>query len=239
MRHEELGVRVDNSEIVDALSKTDLFGALDADFVAHLADHAAEVAYRKGQIIFREGDQGDALYVIARGAVKVFLKADQREEMVLVTLHAPETFGELALIDSGPRSASTEALEDTTLVMLKRGDLLTLFHDIPQLMDALLKVVGRSLRRLTGQTADLVFLDLEGRVAKLLVQLADQRGEPVDGGVVLDLAMTQTDLAGMVGGSRQSINQILHAFQNRGYLELQRQRVILKRPELLQRRASV
>lgn len=222
----------------ELLAKTALFGPLGDDVASRLADHAIERNYQKGQIIFHEGDQDDALFVIASGLVKVFLTSEQGEEMVLVTLRPPETFGELALIDSGPRSASTEALDDTTLLLLRRSALLELLQEMPQLTDALLRSVGTSLRRLTEQTADLVFLDLEGRVAKLLLRLADQRGLATDDGVVLDLGMTQTDLAGMVGGSRQSINQILHSFQSRGYLELHRKRVVLKRPDRLERRAT-
>lgn len=229
---------MNKERIATLLSRTSLFGPLGDDVAKRLAEHAAERKYSKGQIIFHEGDRDDALFVMASGLIKVFLTSEQGEEMVLVTLRPPETFGELALIDSGTRSASTEALEDTTLIVLRRASLLELFQELPQLMDALLKSVGKSLRRLTEQTADLVFLDLEGRVAKLLLTLADQRGQPGGDGVVLDLGLTQTDLAGMVGGSRQSINQILHSFQHRGYVDLQRKRVILKRPDLLRRRAT-
>lgn len=229
---------MNKDRIAALLGRTALFGPLGDQVTNRLAEHASDRSYQKGQIIFHEGDHDDALFVMAKGLVKVFLTSEQGEEMVLVTLRPPETFGELALIDSGPRSASTEALEDTTLIVLRRAALLELFQELPQLMDAMLKSVGKSLRRLTEQTADLVFLDLEGRVAKLLLTLADQRGQPVEGGVVLDLGMTQTDLAGMVGGSRQSINQILHSFQHRGYVDLQRKRVILRRADLLRRRAT-
>ena len=171
--------------------------------------------------------------------VKVFVTSERGDEMVLTTLHPPEVFGELALIDGGPRSASAEALEPAAALVLTRPTLLELLAQHPPLTDSLLRSLGAVLRRLTEQTSDLVFLDLHGRVAKLLLNLASEQeneeGEIVD----LDLHMTQSDLAGMVGGSRQSVNQILQYFQGRGYIELDGRRVKLLRPDLLRRRAGL
>jgi CRP-like cAMP-binding protein len=103
----------------------------------------------------------------------------------------------------------------------------------------LLRSIGGVVRRLTEQASDLVFLDLHGRVAKLLLALAAERGEKRGEEIMLDLHMTQSDLAGMVGGSRQSVNQILRTFERRGYLEFHGRQVVLKEPELLRRRATL
>jgi len=97
----------------------------------------------------------------------------------------------------------------------------------------------RLLRRLTGKAADLVFLDLEGRVAKLLVDMANERGQRRDGAVALDLGVTQSDLAAMVGGSRQSVNQILHTFSDLGFLEVHRREVVITDEAALRRRGGV
>lgn len=225
-------------EAIALLGKTELFGALPSEVLQRLAENAGLRRYRKGDIVFAEGDRDDALFVIAQGRVKVFVTSEHGDEMMLVTLQAGETFGELALIDDGPHSASTETLEPTTLLLLHRGTLLELFQEIPALLDSMLRSLGQSLRRLTEQASDLVFLDLNGRVAKLLVGLADQRGKPDGDDIVLDLGLTQTDLASMVGGSRQSVNQILHHFESRGYVELERQRVVIKEIDLLRKRAG-
>ena len=159
--------------------------------------------------------------------------------MVLTTLHPPEVFGELALIDGGPRSASAEALEPSVVLVLTRPTLLELLAQHPTLTDSLLRSLGAVLRRLTEQTSDLVFLDLHGRVAKLLLNLALEQRAEANELSVLDLHMTQSDLAGMVGGSRQSVNQILQYFQGRGYIKLDGRRVELLRPDLLRRRAGL
>jgi len=223
----------------ELLGATQLFGGLDSEALRHLAARVSERSYKKGQLIFYQGDPGDALFVVVEGLVKVFVPSEEGDEMVLITLEAPEVFGEVALIDGGPRSASAEALEATTVLMLTRRVLLEVLAEHPSLTDRLLRTLGTSLRRLTEQAADLVFLDLHGRMAKLLVGMAEDRGTKEGPEVVLDLHMTQTDLAGMVGGSRQSVNQILRSFERRGYLELRGRQIRLKQPELLRRRAHL
>jgi CRP/FNR family transcriptional regulator, cyclic AMP receptor protein len=143
------------------------------------------------------------------------------------------------LIDGGLRSASAEAVEPTTALILSRGTLIELLQGHPTLAQALLSSLGGLVRRLTEQAADLVFLDLHGRVAKLLLTLAEERGRREGQEVLLDLQVTQSDLAAMVGGSRQSVNHILHAFQRRGYLEIEGRRIALKDLKALAKRAGL
>ena len=108
----------------ELLGATGLFGGLDPKALRHLAARVSERSYKKGQLIFYQGDPGDALFVVVEGVVKVFVPSEEGDEMVLITLSAPEVFGEVALIDGGPRSASAEALEPTTVLMLTREVLL-------------------------------------------------------------------------------------------------------------------
>jgi CRP/FNR family transcriptional regulator, cyclic AMP receptor protein len=221
------------------LARTRLFGDLDDGTRFELAGRAVERSFQKGEFICHEGDIGDSLFVVMEGLVKVFVTSTLGDEMVLVTLLPPEVFGELSLVDGGPRSASAEAMEPTRLLVLSRPTFLVMLKEHPGLAEALLKSLGDLVRRLTEQASDLVFLDLYGRVAKLLVGLAEERGAKTEDGVVLDLPLTQTDLAGMVGGSRQSVNQILRAFDRRGYVELRGRTVVIKQPDLLRRRAGL
>ncbi|CAN5486084.1 cAMP-activated global transcriptional regulator CRP [soil metagenome] len=221
------------------LGSTDLFKNLDPPVLDHLARSVTFRNYRRGHLIFAQGEPGDSLFVISEGLVKVFVTSEEGEDMVLVTLRPPETFGELALIDGGLRSASAEALEPTTTLTLSRGTLIELLQGHPTLAQALLSSLGGLVRRLTEQAADLVFLDLHGRVAKLLLTLAEERGRHEGQEVLLDLQVTQGDLAAMVGGSRQSVNHILHAFQRRGYLEIEGRRIALKDLRALAKRAGL
>jgi CRP/FNR family transcriptional regulator, cyclic AMP receptor protein len=221
------------------LGSTDLFKNLDPPVLDQLARSVTFRNYRRGHLIFAQGEPGDSLFVISEGLVKVFVTSEEGEDMVLVTLRPPETFGELALIDGGLRSASAEALEPTTTLTLSRGTLIELLQRHPNLAQALLSSLGGLVRRLTEQAADLVFLDLHGRVAKLLLALAEERGRHEGEEVLLDLQVTQGDLAAMVGGSRQSVNHILHAFQRRGYLEIEGRRIALKDLRALAKRAGL
>jgi CRP/FNR family transcriptional regulator, cyclic AMP receptor protein len=221
------------------LRRTSLFGELSGDALLLLGERAVERSYRRGQLIFTQGDLGDSLFVVVEGLIKVFVTSDEGDEMVLVTLRPPETFGEIALVEGGRRSASAETLEPTTALALTRSTLLEVAAEHPALTESLLRAVGAVVRRLTEQASDLVFLDLNGRVAKLLLALAQDRGGSQGDEITLDLHVTQTDLAAMVGGSRQSVNQILRSFERRGYVEIQGRHMTLREVDLLRRRAGM
>ena len=229
---------MDHEQAAELLAKTQIFGEIDEDSIRKLAERATLRTYSKGQLIFHQGDLAGSLFVMREGLVKVFVTSEDGDEMVLVTLRPPDTFGELALLDGSNRSASAEALESTTVVELNRATFLDIVRSTPHMTEALLISMGAVLRRLTEQAADLVFLDLHGRVAKLLMNMADEHGSEHKDGIELDVKLTQTDIAAMVGGSRQSINQILRSFEEREYLELQGRTMLIKQPDRLRRRAG-
>jgi CRP-like cAMP-binding protein len=220
------------------LARTSLFAGLDEAELLRLGACARRRTYRKGEYIFHQGDSGDAVFVLTDGRVKVIFASADGDEMILATLQPPDIFGELALIDGGPRSASIQALEPTGVLTLTRATLLDLMARQPGVTDLILRSLGRLVRRMIAQASDLVFMDLHGRVAKLLLHLiGDPAGQPGEH-LSLDLRMTQSDLAAMVGGSRQSVNHILHEFERRGYLALEGQRLIVKDLKALRRRAG-
>jgi CRP/FNR family transcriptional regulator, cyclic AMP receptor protein len=224
---------------VELLGRTRLFAALSEPTLRALAERSVERTIPRHSRLFHQGDPGTGLFVLVSGLLKVVVTSEDGEEMVLVTLGPGEALGELSTIDGGPRSASAEALEPTVALMITRPVLLELAARDRALTEALLQALGGLLRRLTEQASDLVFLDLPGRMAKLLAGLAAERGSATAGGIELDAALTQTDLAGMVGASRQSVNQILQGFARRGYLQVQGRRIVVHRLDLLRRRAGL
>jgi CRP/FNR family cyclic AMP-dependent transcriptional regulator len=224
---------------VGLLRRTRLFAGLGEPTLRVLADRSLERTFPRHSRLFHQGDPGTGLYVLASGLVKVVVTSEDGEEMVLVTLGPGEALGELSIVDGGPRSASAEALEPTVALLITREVLLDLATRDRGLTEALLQVLGGLLRRLTEQASDLVFLDLPGRVAKLLAGLAVERGSATPEGIELDAALTQTDLAGMVGASRQSVNQILQGFARRGYLQVRGRRIVIHRLDLLRGRAGL
>lgn len=227
---------VDRRSAADVLRRTDLFGALDNDVLDRLAAASRSRAYGKGQYIWYQGDPGDTLLVVCEGLVKVVFASEAGDEAVLVTLGGCEVLGEIALLDGAARSASVVAVEPTTGLLLTRATVLDVMAGHPVVLDAMLRSLGKLVRRLTEQAGDLVFLDLGGRLAKLLLRLA---GDPEAlGGIVLDTGLSQSDLAAMVGASRPAVNRVLHSFVARGLISVDGQVIVLRDVPGLRRRAS-
>jgi CRP-like cAMP-binding protein len=216
------------------LGRTDIFRELHEDVLLRLAEGSNVRSFKKGRLIFQQGDPGDALYVVVEGLVKVFVVSEDGTEMVLTTMGPSDTLGEIAVLDGRPRSASAQAVEATTTLALARSTFLEVTAAQPAITEAILASLGAVIRRLTEQASDLVFLDLPGRIAKLLLSLAAAEG----GDDVVDLRLNQSELAGMVGGTRQSLNRILRSFEGRGLVELSGRTIVIKDPEALRRRAA-
>jgi len=221
-------------DTVAALAATEVFGVLHRDALTELAARTRPRILRRGERLFFPGDPGDALFVVVSGRIKVVVESEDGATVVLATLTPPAVFGETAVLDGGPRSAGAEAVDPTTVLALSRDALMEVMGRVPELADVLFRAIGTIVRRLTEHTSDLVFLDLPGRVAKSVVSLATTDG---DGPAVL--RMTQSDLAGLVGGSRQSVNQALATFERLGYLRVDGRAVEVLKPELLARRAGI
>ncbi len=226
-------------QVVKVLEQTALFGGLDRAVLDSLAANCVERAYPRDQYLWYQGDPGDRLVIISDGMVKVVVHSPDGNEMVLATLGPPEVIGELALIDQGPRSASVVAAEPTTVLLISRATLLELVRSNPTLLEALLMSIGALLRRLTEQASDLVFLDLGGRVAKLLVRLSDDHGRSADGTLTLELGLTQTDLANMVGASRPALNRVLQGLVARHLVAVNGHTIVIRDLDALRRRAGL
>jgi CRP/FNR family cyclic AMP-dependent transcriptional regulator len=169
--------------------------------------------FRRGQIVFAEGDSGDSLLVVISGRLKCYSTSDQGDEFLLAVVGPGEVLGELTLADGGVRSASVSAMIASSVLRLPRDEVIAAAVAEPALMQSLLVALATVIRRLTGDAADLVFLDLPRRVGKLL--LTQRRGTQ---GNKLAAALTQTEMAAQVGASRQSVNSALQEFQRRGWI---------------------
>jgi CRP-like cAMP-binding protein len=186
--------------------------------------------YRKGQILFATGDPGETLFVVLEGLVKVYVISPSGDEMNLGLFRPATVFGEVAVADGGPRTAFGEIVEPTRLFVIGRAQFFALLGEHPMLIERYLKALGDVIRRSTDRAEDLVFMDLQGRVAKLLLHLAE-------GSDVIDLKISQQELANMVGGSRPTVNQILKTFEGRGYIALDGRKIALTETSELERLA--
>jgi CRP-like cAMP-binding protein len=212
----------------DALGRCRLFAGMDLPSLQAIARTLRARRFRRGEVLFHEGDPGDALFVVASGAVKVVVPSEDGEEAILATLRRGDFLGELALLDGAPRSASAIALEATETLALPRDQFRALVASEPAIRDALLASVAAELRRLTTHVAELHFLDLTGRLASRLTRLAEEHGERQPNGEIrLDAPLTQTDLAAMIGATRQSVNKLLGEFEADGLLRMERDSIVV------------
>lgn len=214
-----------------------LFAALDDEGATALIRTMNRSRMERGDVLFREGDAGDRLYVIAEGKIKLGRSSVDGRENLLAILGPGEMFGELSLFDPGPRTASATAVAETQLLGISHDQLSTLLLDRPGLAGVLLAALARRLRRTNESIADLVFTDVPGRVAKALIDLADRFGRPIEDGIMVSHDLTQEELAQLVGASRETVNKALADFANRGWLRLEARAVQITDVERLRRRA--
>ncbi len=223
---------------IDSLRRCSLFAHVDASPLATLARSLRRRRFRRGEVIFHQGDPGDALHVVASGAVKIILPSAEGEEAIIATLRPGDFFGELSLLDGAPRSASAAALEPTETLVLPREVLQELLDRDAGLRTALLASLARELRRLTGHVEELHFLDLAGRLAMRLTRLAREVDPAARGEVRLDWPYTQSDLASMIGGTRQSVNRLLSGLVEDGLVRIERETLVITDLDALARRAE-
>jgi CRP/FNR family transcriptional regulator, cyclic AMP receptor protein len=221
------------------LGSTSLFAGLDEPALHGLAAASTQRTYGKGQYLWYEGDDGDRLMVVASGLLKVLLTSEQGDDVVLNTLGKNETIGELAVLDGSPRSASVVAVESTTVLMLTRATVLELMARHPPVLDAVLRSLADLVRRLTEQNSDLILLDLGGRLAKLLLRLARGQAPTHGDAVVLELGLSQSELAAMVGATRPAVNRALQLLASRGLIALNGRVIVLRDLPGLRRRAGI
>ena len=193
-------------------------------------------AFRAGEVIFHREDVGQVLYVIKEGKVNICLISPEGQEISLVVLGKGDVFGELAILDGLPRSADAIALERVECYTLQRSDFHNAIMKNPKIAIQVLEVLSRRLRKTDDKVEDLVVLDVYGRVAKKLLDLAKEHGVNVDDGTLIDVRMTQQDLASMVGASRESVNKVLGYFTDKGYISSDKHKITLHRINELKQR---
>ncbi len=224
---------------IDALRRCALFAKVDDDILALCASTLRTRRYRKNETIFHQGDPGDSLYIIQSGSVKIVLPSPEGEEgAIIAALIRGDFFGELALLDGAPHAATAVAIEPTETLVLRRDRFDDLIETQPALRRALFSSLVAELRRLTGHVEELHFLDLPGRLASVVVRLARESHPDAATDVRLDWPFTQSDLAAMIGGTRQTVNRLLADMTAQGLLRLERDALVIPDLDRLARSAE-
>ncbi len=221
----------------EVLRRAGIFQGVDPESVDALADEFEIVDAPRGTVLFREGEPGESLFIVLSGKVKLGRRSTDGRENLVAIMGPSDQFGELSLFDPGPRTATATVVTDARVAKLPKAALQKWVQDRPQIGMQLLRVVARRLRRTNTMLADLIFVDVPGRVAKQLLQLASRFGS-VDGGMLrVTHDLTQEELAQLVGASRETVNKALADFAARGWLRLEGKSVVILDRERLARRA--
>ena len=209
---------------VDLLRKAPIFESLNDLELEALAASLKERTFARGVVIFHKGSPGNSLYLIESGKVRISVLSDSGQEITLNTHGPQECFGELALLDGLPRSASAVSLERTTCRVLERGDFLTILETHPVMVRSILALLSGRVRHATAYAESLAFLDVQSPIAATLLALADRHGIQKHG-IEIDLRLTQGDLASYVAATRESVNKALGTLRDQGLVSIDGQTV--------------
>lgn len=226
-----------NDQVDEAvIRKAPLFSGLDENAALSLRASMNLVKLRKGQSLFKEGDDGDHLFVVSSGKVKLGTKSVDGRENLLMILGPGDMFGDLSLFDAGPRTATATAVTDSKLLALGQDKVIPWVREHPEVSLHLLARLASRLRRTNEVVGDLVFSDVPGRVAKALIDLGVKFGDKRTEGLFVNHDLTQEELAQLVGASRETVNKALADFAQRGWLRLEARSVMILDYERLLKR---
>ena len=209
------------------LRKVPIFSQLNQDELEKIRALCVTKKYQKDRLILIEQDTGSSMFLIQKGRVKVSRMSDDGREVILSILESGEFFGEMSLLDGKARSASVTAIENSQVLLLRRGDFLKLLEDYPQIAISLLKELAARIRRSDTQIKSLSLQDAMGRVASTLLLLAEDHGRIRQGQVVLTKIPLQQDLANMAGTSRETISRVFKYFEDEKLIHREGRKLVI------------
>lgn len=205
----------------DFLYYVPIFSDLPLETIEQISQVGIKKSFNKDTIILMEDDESGALFVIVSGKVKVTRTSNDGREVILNILSESDIFGEMALLDGLTRSATVTAIEDSELFIIQRNQFLEFLKEHPEISIALMQELSKRLRTADMQIKSLSLKDAEGKVATVIVQLANDQGRIRQGAVEIEKLPLQQDLANMAGTSRETISRTLHSFAKKGLIELE------------------
>ena len=206
------------------LKNIPLFSGLEADQIETLRKVLLVKTYPKNVYLFSEGDPSDSFYIVEKGKVNVGINDEEGREVILSVLGPGEYFGEMALLDGEPRCAYVMTKERSKLLIISKREFQNLLNANPGIMLSILKGLQKRLREANKRIESLALMDVYGRVARLLTQIA---GTPREDEVVITDKMTHQEIANMVGASREMVSRVLKDMTNEGYISIQQKRITL------------
>jgi len=219
----------ETSSLPAILAANPFFRDLGAATIAAIAALCRTCRLGAEELLFQKGDPGDALFAVRRGQVRISTGTDAGKRLTLNSLGSGDVFGEIALLDGRPRTADAVALTDCELMTVDRRDFQPFLRDNPDVALQLIEVLCERLRHTSEQVEDVIFLDLPGRLAKTLLHMLARSGQTPPA----PLSITQREIGQMIGMSRESANKQLRAWAERGWLRVERGRIVVLNAEAL------
>jgi CRP/FNR family cyclic AMP-dependent transcriptional regulator len=220
-------------DVDEVLARAGLLQGVEPSAVSALTKQLHRVDFPRGHTLYVEGQPGDRLYIIASGKVKIARRSSDGRENLLTIMGPSDIFGELSILDPGPRTSNATTITDLCAVSIDREALRAWMVERPEITQRLLRVLARRLRRTNESVSDLIFTDVPGRVAKQLLLLAQRFGTQEDGALRVTHDLTQEEIAQLVGASRETVNKALADFANRGWITLEGKSVLISNSERL------
>jgi CRP-like cAMP-binding protein len=212
----------------DLFREVPLFADLDEADLDSLLAVATRRKFPKDSVIFFEHDPGDSLFMILSGRVKVTILSDDGREIILSVLGEKDFFGEMSLLDNEPRSATAIAMEDTEVVILHQREFLSIVERRPRVLVLLLAVLSSRLRKANHQIGSLALLDVYGRVASVLLEMAKESGTRLKDGRICFRRPTHQEIANMIGATRETVSRMISDLHRQGYIEISGKNVIIQ-----------
>ena len=217
------------------LKQIPLFGTFQPADHEQLADLLRRRNLKKGDVLFRKGDEGTALYIIIKGRMKITVPSNLGDEITLAILSPGNFFGEMALLDSLPRSADATAVEETLLYVLNRSDFLSFLIHNENAVRSILYALSSRLRKTDDFLTEVCFLNISARLARRLLEMSESLIHENKPGSSMELKLTQKDLASLLGTTRETINRELKILRDRGIVSTSRNLITIHNLELLKR----
>lgn len=223
-----------------ALSKIPLFHHLAEQNLLWLNEHLHRQTFSSGSSIVTIDQPGEIVYIILEGTIKIFVDQADGTEVILAILGPGDTVGEMSLLDSAGRSANVVTLEKSTLLWMDRATFWHCLQTMPDITYKMVEIVCGRLRLANEQIQSLAALDIYGRVARQLLAMAERYGTPLtNGDIIIPIRLTQSDIAGLIGATRERVNQVMVTYKRENIISVDRKyRVIIHNKDALSERCS-
>lgn len=220
---------------VEYLKRVPLFSGLSPEQLEEIDSIVLVRSYKKGRMIFAEGESGEAVFILKSGLVKLTRQAEDGREHILHLVHPGDIFAEIVLFDGGDYPATAEVLEDAKVAVIRNRDIEGLITGHSDVALAMLKIMAKRLRQAQEKVMNLALNDTLRRLVQVLLHMAEEHGEDTGAGVRISMRLTNQELANLIGTTRETINRILNSLKRDGSLELDKQGIVLLDKDKLQK----